>query len=100
MVEVSPIRGTDVPRQDRHKANAEPSSCRALVAVTPVAPREPVRPAPASRASAAFLAHLIATAEGAPQTREKRRLEPEEVSRLYAAAQAYSPARHARLASL
>jgi hypothetical protein len=45
-------------------------------------------------------AHLIATAEWLPQTREKRRLEPEAASRLYGAAQATTQLRRVRLASL
>ncbi len=36
--------------------------------------------------SAAYLAHLIATRNGAPQTRERRRAEPEEATAAYAAA--------------
>jgi hypothetical protein len=36
--------------------------------------------------SAAYLAHLIATRSGAPQTRERRRADPEEASAAYAAA--------------
>jgi hypothetical protein len=35
--------------------------------------------------SAAFLAQLIATAQSAPQTRRRRRAEPNEVSSVYAA---------------
>jgi hypothetical protein len=41
-----------------------------------------------SRPSAAFLAQLIATAQRAPQTRQRRRAEPSEVSTVYAAASA------------
>jgi hypothetical protein len=101
MTDIRPIRGTDVPSQDRQApAEAEPSQCRALVATGAVAAREPLRTTPANRSSAAFLAHLIATADGAPQTREKRRLEPDEASRLYAAAQTATHPRHVRLASL
>ena len=102
MIELRPIRGGDVSQQDRHHtAEAETSACRALVAVSPVQPRETLRQAPAAaRSSAAFLAHLIATAEGLPQTREKRRLQPQEASRLYGAAQANVQLRRARLASL
>jgi len=49
-------------------------ACRALVPV-----HHQPRPAPAAapaRPSAAFLAHLIATAQQTPQTREKCRIEP------------------------
>jgi hypothetical protein len=38
-----------------------------------------------SRPSAVFLAQLIATAQRAPQTRQRRRAEPNEVSAIYAA---------------
>lgn len=41
---------------------------------------------PYTRTSAAFLAHLIATAAQAPQTRERRRAEPLEAARHYSAA--------------
>lgn len=41
-----------------------------------------------SRPSAVFLAHLIATAQRAPQTRWRRRAEPYEVSTIYATASA------------
>ena len=41
-----------------------------------------------SRPSAVFLAQLIATAQQAPQTRRRRRAEPNEVSTIYAAVSA------------
>jgi hypothetical protein len=41
---------------------------------------------PRLRASATFLAHLIATAQQAPQTRSRRRAEPEHATTAYAAA--------------
>jgi hypothetical protein len=58
-----------------------PSSSTALVALS-AAPEgsSPLRPV---RRSAGFLAHLIATARHAPQTRERRRAEPEEVIAAY-----------------
>jgi hypothetical protein len=46
------------------------------------------RPRPSTRSSAAFLAHLIATAQGAPQTRARRRAEPVDASARYLAAAA------------
>jgi hypothetical protein len=46
--------------------------------------RTAVDPARA-RPSAVFLAQLIATAQRAPQTRRRRRAEPDEVSTIYAA---------------
>jgi hypothetical protein len=38
------------------------------------------------RPSAAFLAHLVATAQGAPQTRQRRRASADHAATLYAAA--------------
>ena len=100
MIELRPIRGGNVPPQDRRAtAEIELSACRELVAVSPVKPAEALRQTP-TRSSAAFLAHLIATAEGLPQTREKRRLGPQEASRLYGAAYTATQLRRARLASL
>jgi hypothetical protein len=62
--------------------SAEPES-RALVPVAPAAPTE--RPLVLARRPAApFLAHLIATRMQAPQTRERRRAEPEEAIAAYA----------------
>ena len=100
MIEFGPVRGNDVPRgYSRPSADAKASTCRDLVAISPVKPRDSVRRKTGGRSCAAFLAHLIATAEGLPQTREKRRLAPEEASRLYASAQARSEPRRARLGS-
>jgi len=48
------------------------------------------RPGHYSRPTAAFLAHLIATAQKAPQTRQRRRAEPQDVAALYAAAAAHA----------
>src|ERR1700720_1475426 len=49
-----------------------------------------------SRPSAVFLAQLIATAQRAPQTRRRRRAEPNEASSIYAAVSA--PAARAGIA--
>jgi hypothetical protein len=113
MIEFGPVRGGDIRRDDRRTfadaktssgAKASPdtksSPCRDLVAVGHASARDSVRQMSGTRSSAAFLAHLIATAAGLPQTREKRRLAPEEGSRLYAAAQARVPVTRARLGSL
>ena len=55
---------------------------RALIAVE--APRRGERsPHSASHPSAPFVAHLIATRMQAPQTRERRRAEPEEAIAVY-----------------
>lgn len=53
---------------------------RALVALTPLATsRQPFE----SHRQAAFLAHLIATKDQLPQTRERRRAEPSEAIAAY-----------------
>lgn len=54
---------------------------RALVITAPAATPEPA----ARPRQAAFLAHLIATKEQAPQTRERRRAEPTEAIAAYRA---------------
>lgn len=101
MIEFGPVRGQAVSQGGRRPAaGTKASECRDLVAVSPVKPQDRIRHRPGNRSSAAFLAHLIATAEGLPQTREKRRLAPAEASRLYAAAQTRKQFRRARLASL
>ena len=62
-----------------------PSECRALVPLEPAASDERVsRRAPPQHA--AFVAHLIATAKQVPQTRERRRAEPDEAIAAYNAA--------------
>ena len=77
----APRREASTPREPKVSAS------RALIALTPVAPSEtPVRGR--ARADAGFLAHLIATDQKAPQTRERRRAEPAEVIAAYAAANA------------
>ncbi len=55
----------------------------ALVAVA--APAETTAPRRDSRASADFVAHLIATRGQLPQTRARRRAEPEDAIAAYAA---------------
>lgn len=63
-----------------------------------ILPAEPVesrffaRPRP----QAAFLAHLLAVAQHAPQTQEKRRAEPQEAVNRYAATGRAAPARPGR----
>ncbi len=53
----------------------------ALVAVQPVEPSQ--RTAPLRRPDAAFLAHLIATKQREPQTRDLRRAQPGEAAHAY-----------------
>jgi hypothetical protein len=55
-----------------------------------------VRPRP----SATFLAHLVATAQGAPQTRQRRRANPDHAATLYAAAAAKKERPSALVASM
>lgn len=63
---------------------AETSNCRALIPLSPVQSREPARNI--VRQPAGFLAHLIATEQALPQTRERRRLDPQSATAIYAAA--------------
>jgi hypothetical protein len=69
----------------------EASMSTALVPVAPANRSEPFTGAPRSP-SAPFLAHLIATARQAPQTRFRRRAEPEQAAAAYAAAPRARPA--------
>jgi len=75
----APREATSAPRDERT------SESRALIPLQPIAPGDtPLR----TRAHAAYLAHLIATKDKLPQTRERRRAEPSEVMAAYAAASA------------
>jgi len=62
----------------------ETSSCRALIALEPA--KSTRHTAPAARQPAGFLAQLIATEQSLPQTRERRRIDPEVGAAIYAAA--------------
>ena len=64
------------------------ASSRALVAVLPAPSARPRNVTPGERPDAGFLAHLIAIAQQAPQTRTRRRAEPTDAVVLYAAATA------------
>lgn len=67
------------------KRDAEAATGRALVPLQPVEPSA----APVSgRPQASYLAQLIATKQQLPQTRERRRAEPEDAVAVYAAANA------------
>jgi len=71
-------KGLRTPRREEPVAAVE---CRALVALTPAA-------APSQSTvyrDVVFLAHLIATKEQAPQTRERRRAEPADAIAAYRA---------------
>ncbi len=70
------ILGEDGQPEDRQRSGS-------LVAVCAANPRDLV---PSRlRPSAPFLAHLIATAQQAPQTRARRQAEPDEATARYAA---------------
>jgi hypothetical protein len=56
----------------------------ALIAIAQAARNEPAARA-SSRGNAVFVAHLIATAARVPQTRARRRAEPDEASAAYQA---------------
>jgi hypothetical protein len=77
--------------RQREPQTAETES-RALIAIAPAAQAErswtQIR-----RPAAPFLAHLIATQMQAPQTRVRRRAEPEDATTAYAAAKVATPAR-------
>lgn len=63
-----------------------PLTKRALVPLMPAPPADAVVSRPARvHPNAAFLTHLIATAEGASQTRKHRRADPDRVIATYAA---------------
>lgn len=63
------------------KSTSKPVSSRALVPVAPPAPTG--SELPASPRPAAFLAHLVAMRDQAPQTRLRRRAEPAEAALIY-----------------
>ena len=66
------------------EAGASQTGSRALIAIEAPRPSERTTPS-ARRPNAAFLAQLIATQMQAPQTRVRRRAEPEEAIAIYAA---------------
>ena len=78
----APVRRAPGPADEA--APAARSECRSLVTINPAQRGDAVRPRP-SRPSAPFLAHLIANAQQAPQTRSRRRAEPTEAMVLYRA---------------
>lgn len=66
------------------RTDASASSSRALIPLSPV--RYSERTQTVVRQPANFLAHLIATSQAIPQTRERRRVEPNVATSIYAAA--------------
>ena len=83
-VEASPTAAHSSPLAARDRTANPGVQSRALVPVTPSRPRAGSMARP--RPSAAFLAQLIATAQQAPQTRGRRRVEPADARAAYAAA--------------
>jgi hypothetical protein len=74
---------TSAPLGAVQRAAATPAAAgRALVPVAPAQATDAVA-RPTRRALADFLAHLIATDRQAPQTRTRRRVEPDEAARAY-----------------
>jgi hypothetical protein len=61
--------------------SGRPEPGRALVTIT--TRDQAVTTSARSRPSAVFLAHLIAVAQQAPQTRQRRRAEPDEANAVY-----------------
>jgi hypothetical protein len=84
------------------RAAPEPSNATgagsALVPVSPI-DRSETLPTANQRPAAAFLAHLIATNRGEPQTRERRRAEPGEAAHAYELGLAEKPAAKGRALS-
>jgi hypothetical protein len=75
------------PRHGPASRTAAASPQRALVRLAPDVPPSDVSVRPAEgRTAAPFLAHLIATVQGAPQTRERRRADPNRAITAYTAA--------------
>jgi hypothetical protein len=73
------------PGQARPAQAGTSSGQRALVRIAPAAPADGVSLRTAeARPTAPFLAHLIATAQSAPQTRERRRADPDWAITAYA----------------
>jgi hypothetical protein len=83
----TPAGTTSVSRRPSAEWTSSPDDSRALVVVQPVQQVEPPRIG-SNRASASFLAQLIAIDQQAPQTRVRRRAGPEQASRTYRAASA------------
>lgn len=77
------MSGAGLQPQQPETAAARPKETgTALVLVTPVGAGEETA-LPTRRTSASYLAHLIATRNGAPQTRGRRRAEPQEAIAAY-----------------
>jgi hypothetical protein len=82
------------PSGDAPMVNDSTGGGRALVPLFPA--QSGGRERAAVRQPAVFLAHLIATRQALPQTRERRRIEPSLAATIYSAAHAPAPARSGR----
>lgn len=69
-------------KDEAHAPDAAETESRALIAIEAPAPSERT-PRVTRHPSAGFLAQLIATQMQAPQTRARRRAEPEEATAVY-----------------
>jgi hypothetical protein len=67
------------------------TGCSLVPVTTPGAAASGMTHAPYARPSAAFLAQLVATAQGAPQTRTRRRASFDHAAARYAAAARLAP---------
>jgi len=74
---------------------AKAGECRAMVALEPAAGRRPTANAP----TAPFLAQLLADKADLPQTRERRRAEPDEATHSYEAGMSPRAPRSGRVLS-
>jgi hypothetical protein len=81
-VPVQPKAGTDDAADAAAPQPAVATTGTALAVVAPAPSDAGVLPPP-QRNSAPFLAHLIATRHGHPQTRERRRAAPQEAAAAY-----------------
>lgn len=81
--DIGPLLRRNAPQ--RGSSTPETGGSRALIPVAP-ALRSEGGPAPSRCPAANFLAHLIATAQQAPQTRARRRAEPDVALASYRAA--------------
>ena len=70
--------------EDTAQSDVSTSSSRALIPLSPA--QSSARLQTLARQPANFLAHLIATEQSLPQTRERRRIEPNVGAAIYAAA--------------
>jgi hypothetical protein len=79
-------RAADSFARPARATNETSAAGRALVAAARTPATEPPRPRAADRSRAPFLAHLVATDRGLPQTRLRRRVAPGDAVAAYATA--------------